>query len=177
MSGQPCEPSIGWTPERIAVASRLWGQRKSATHIARELGGVTRNAVIGKMTRLGVERSAGAATSAPTASTRAPQPSRPRRPRVAAPTVPAGPVAEPEHQAEPAALGAAEPLMLKVHELAARSCRWPIGDPEAGAFGFCGDRCSPGGAYCGAHKRIACVPVPNKRRAVRDLERSLRRYL
>ncbi|MCB9958576.1 MAG: global cell cycle regulator GcrA-like protein [Rhodospirillaceae bacterium] len=45
---------MGWTDERIARLSELWGTGKSASEIAEILGGVTRNAVIGKAHRLGL---------------------------------------------------------------------------------------------------------------------------
>lgn len=45
-----------WTPEREAVLRRMWGEGRSASEIARELGGVTRHGVIGKGHRLGLGR-------------------------------------------------------------------------------------------------------------------------
>mgnify|MGYP001307963677 CR=1 FL=1 len=45
---------MDWTEERIDLLRRLWGQGQSASQIAEQLGGVTRNAVIGKAHRLGL---------------------------------------------------------------------------------------------------------------------------
>lgn len=53
-----------WTPEREDLARRLWGEGKSAAHIARELGGVTRVAVIGKVHRMGLGRESAVEISA-----------------------------------------------------------------------------------------------------------------
>lgn len=53
-----------WTPEREDLARRLWGEGKSAAHIARELGGVTRLAVIGKVHRMGLGRESAVEISA-----------------------------------------------------------------------------------------------------------------
>ena len=47
--------SQSWTDERIDRLKALWGQGKTASHIAEELGGVSRNAVIGKAHRLGLQ--------------------------------------------------------------------------------------------------------------------------
>ena len=43
---------MDWTDDRVALLKRLWGEGKTAAEIASELGGVTRNAVIGKAHRL-----------------------------------------------------------------------------------------------------------------------------
>src|ERR1041385_458667 len=45
---------MGWTDERVAQLTKLWADGLSASQIAAELGGITRNAVIGKVHRLGL---------------------------------------------------------------------------------------------------------------------------
>ncbi len=45
---------MSWTEERVATLTKMWGEGQSASQIAKELGGVTRNAVIGKVHRLGL---------------------------------------------------------------------------------------------------------------------------
>ncbi len=52
---------MSWTDERVETLKKLWGEGQSASQIAKELGGVTRNAVIGKVHRLGLSNRAGAA--------------------------------------------------------------------------------------------------------------------
>lgn len=52
---------MSWTDERVDVLKTMWGEGKSASQIAKELGGVTRNAVIGKVHRLGLSNRASAA--------------------------------------------------------------------------------------------------------------------
>ncbi len=49
---------MSWTDERVDVLKTMWGEGKSASQIAKELGGVTRNAVIGKVHRLGLSNRA-----------------------------------------------------------------------------------------------------------------------
>ena len=57
---------MSWTDDRVETLKRMWGEGQSASAIAKELGGVTRNAVIGKVHRLGLSnRSGGAAPAAP----------------------------------------------------------------------------------------------------------------
>ena len=45
---------MSWTDDRVETLKRMWGEGLSASQIAKELGGVTRNAVIGKVHRLGL---------------------------------------------------------------------------------------------------------------------------
>ena len=66
---------MSWTDERVELLKKMWGEGQSASQIAKELGGVTRNAVIGKVHRLGLSNRAGAApapTAAPAVETAAP---------------------------------------------------------------------------------------------------------
>src|SRR5476651_1425507 len=67
---------MGWTDERVEVLKKLWLDGHSASQIAKQLGGVTRNAVIGKVHRLGLSgRAAPSHPSRPTFKT--PRPPRP----------------------------------------------------------------------------------------------------
>ncbi len=45
---------MSWTDDRVEILKKMWGEGQSASQIAKELGGVTRNAVIGKVHRLGL---------------------------------------------------------------------------------------------------------------------------
>jgi len=106
---------VSWTEERIDTLKKMWDSGMTATQIAEELGGVSRNAVIGKAHRLGLqsrpspvkpnEPKAEAAAPAPRPAALAapsPQPAAPRvaETRAAAPTAPS---AAPEPKSEPAA--------------------------------------------------------------------------
>ena len=142
---------LTWTDDRVEQLKKLWEGGLSASQIAAELGNVTRNAVIGKVHRLGL---AGRAS-----------PSRSERPRVAmAPKttslrthVPAAPVVE------------EDPLQLEdgnfatVLTISDRMCRWPIGDPAASEFHFCGRSPKEGSPYCEAHARKAYQPQQQRR--------------
>ncbi len=57
---------MSWTDERVELLKKMWGEGQSASQIAKELGGVTRNAVIGKVHRLGLSNRT---TGAPVAAT------------------------------------------------------------------------------------------------------------
>ncbi|MEP3053700.1 GcrA family cell cycle regulator [Ascidiaceihabitans sp.] len=55
---------MSWTDDRVELLKKMWGEGQSASQIAKELGGVTRNAVIGKVHRLGLSNRAGSAGAA-----------------------------------------------------------------------------------------------------------------
>lgn len=136
---------MGWTEERVEQLKTLWNDGLSASQVARVLGGVTRNAVIGKVHRLGL---AGRANS--TRSDRSRHSSTHKSVVRAAPP-------EPEIVEE-------DPITLEDGSFATvltindRMCRWPIGDPSEGAFHFCGRNPKPGSPYCEAHARKAYQP-------------------
>ncbi len=76
---------MSWTDERVELLKKLWTEGHSASQIAKELGGVTRNAVIGKVHRLGLSNRNGPETepeAAPAKPEPAPAPSRPEAPVV-----------------------------------------------------------------------------------------------
>lgn len=54
---------MSWTDDRVEVLKKLWVEGQSASQIAKELGGVTRNAVIGKVHRLGLSNRATSSSS------------------------------------------------------------------------------------------------------------------
>ncbi len=81
---------MSWTDERVETLKRMWSEGQSASAIAKELGGVTRNAVIGKVHRLGLsnrteEPAEAAAAPAAPASAPAPDKKAVRKPAAAAP--------------------------------------------------------------------------------------------
>jgi GcrA cell cycle regulator len=77
---------MSWTDERVEKLKELWGDGMSASQIAKILGGVTRNAVIGKVHRLGLSNRGAApgGQSAPDDAKPAPKPAKPSHPAKAA---------------------------------------------------------------------------------------------
>ena len=165
---------MGWTDERVELLKKLWQDGLSASQIAKQLGGVTRNAVIGKVHRLGL--SGRAAPSKPAR----PQFKTPRPVRVAtsAPSAPRR-IAEPSQlpHAPPVRYVDEAPGSATVLTLGAHMCKWPIGDPSLESFTFCGRR-TDDGPYCQEHAQVAYQPAQAKKRSsAAELARSLRRYI
>jgi GcrA cell cycle regulator len=141
-----------WTTERIALLKSRIDAGLSCGQIAREIG-VSRNAVIGKANRLGLSRFKSATGGQPE-RTGAPNIARPRfaiqhRTLLALRAKPQLAFAEvPGDSANRCSLS----------ELQQWHCRWPIGDPTAEDFGFCGNKPVDGLPYCPAHARMAYRP-------------------
>src|SRR6056297_638341 len=94
------KPRMSWSDERVELLKRLWGEGQSASQIAKELGGVTRNAVIGKVHRLGLSNRNGSAPVANAAPAAAPEAEAPKAAAKPAPKPAAKPSAPAEANGE-----------------------------------------------------------------------------
>lgn len=97
---------MSWSDERVELLKKMWGEGQSASQIAKELGGVTRNAVIGKVHRLGLSNRSGTGKSADGANAK-PEAKPAAKPK-AKPAKPAAKPAPEEPQADPPAAAAAQ---------------------------------------------------------------------
>ncbi|MEM6624681.1 MAG: GcrA family cell cycle regulator [Pseudomonadota bacterium] len=183
---------MSWTDERVEKLRELWGEGKSASQIAKELGGVTRNAVIGKVHRLGLSNRATAgsddakpaeaakpkpapaakepvAEAKPAAEAQPPAPVTPQRripPQIRDASQPRAPGAPtPEEEAARATLVEIQKFAKRISllELTERTCKWPIGDPTDDDFAFCGLPAVPGKPYCEHHVAVAFQPMSSRR--------------
>src|SRR5215211_7538323 len=163
---------MSWTDERVEMLKKLWSDGLSASQIAAELGGITRNAVIGKVHRLGLSGRAKSPSSA------APRPRKPRTHthmlRVSRPSIRGNTALahayEFDLEREPELLDNVIPLGQRrtLLELTEETCRWPIGDPGQPDFFFCGGQTITGLPYCAYHSRVA-YQAPHMRRERRSL--------
>ena len=168
---------MNWTDERVELLKKLWADGLSASQIATQLGGgVSRNAVIGKVHRLKLsargrtsaaqprQKKAGAASAGKAVA----RSSRPMTTSIGATALQA------QFDVEPIARHALRPMenvvipisrKLALIELTERTCKWPNGDPLAEDFSFCGNEAGESGPYCGYHSRVAYQPASERRRA------------
>jgi len=182
---------MSWTDERVELLKKMWTEGQSASQIAKELGGVTRNAVIGKVHRLGLSnRAGGASTPAPEKkAAKAPAAKKPaakKEPAAKAPVkekvievtvaprkpiVPAGQPLPPQPSANeisPERLANVREVektakKISLMDLTERTCKWPIGDPATDDFWFCGLAVQQGKPYCEAHVSVAFQPMSSRR--------------
>jgi GcrA cell cycle regulator len=143
-------PSIvqTWTTERIEALKIHFQAGLSCREIANEIG-VSRNAVIGKISRLNLTRDKGVLRTRKEPSN-SPRPRGAQRLRqILMKSFPSE--AEPETADEPIQNG----HTCSLFELSEVTCRWPISSPGQADFCFCGNTPVEGQPYCVGHSRLA----------------------
>lgn len=169
---------MNWTDERVDLLRKLWSEGLSASQIAAQLGGVSRNAVIGKVHRLKLS-SRGRTTAAPVRQKKAAAAAsgmkstvrtahRPMTTSIGATALQA------QFDAEPVARHVVRPVenvvipisrRLQLIQLNEKTCKWPNGDPLQEDFSFCGNDPAETGPYCTYHSRIAFQPASERRKS------------
>jgi len=159
---------MSWTDERVELLKKLWSDGLSASQIAAQMGGVTRNAVIGKVHRLSLSGRARPASSVP-------RPRRMRSPSMHRTTrtfINGNTVMKTHAQPAPRRLPAPVPiedivvpisLNISLLSLTDAMCKWPIGDPAGEQFHFCGHKNWNSLPYCEYHSRLAYQPADRRR--------------
>jgi GcrA cell cycle regulator len=139
-----------WTTERVELLKRHFEAGLSCREIADQIG-VSRNAVIGKISRLNLKRQ----KDGPVRSARKEAAKTPRSRAIAALRLR---LLKPE-SAEPPSMIDDEPIhnghTCSLFELNQETCRWPISTPGAPDFCFCGNPPIEGLPYCAGHTRLA----------------------
>ena len=179
---------MSWTEEKVELLRQLWLDGKSASQVSAVLGaGLTRNAVIGKVHRLGLAgraksptaQSASGVVRTPAAVRRAT--ARPAA-HIAGATMVRGNTVlavavDAELEAQPARLAEeiVVPMSLKVTivDLKESMCKWPLGDPTSPDFRYCGSPAYGGCPYCQHHGKLAYQPVQDRRRERDHARRAL----
>ncbi|MBX4335372.1 GcrA family cell cycle regulator [Bartonella raoultii] len=173
---------MSWTCERVELLKKFWSEGLSASQIAAQLGGVSRNAVIGKVHRLklpGRGKTAQGNTRAQKVSV-GENLSSPRGRRASSTVSPIeavnieAPALKVEFVAEEdvaeidtsAKSNVVVPIsrQLNLLQLSENTCRWPVGDPLSSDFHFCGADSGENSPYCAFHAKIAFQPVSERRR-------------
>ena len=165
---------MSWTEERVELLRKLWDEGLSASRIAADLGGgVTRNAVIGKVHRLGLSGRVKTQAAASTARARPKAPAgRPQGPQRPMPLTHGNTALA--MQTRPAPMPVARsfgsdnvvPMAenVTIMDLRETMCRWPVGDPASSEFRYCGGKAPIGeGPYCAFHSRMAYQPTQDRR--------------
>lgn len=159
-----------WTPAEIQKLKTLWDEGFSGSEIATKFRGLTRNAIIGKAHRLGLQPRKAAHRSAKAKAKKTTPKRRKAKPALDGPvcaekSAPKGP--EMGQVVEVSEPSTGELGLLKV---AADKCCWPIGHPGQPGFHFCGcptrDQDAGGGPYCEAHSLLAYRPLRNQPREI-----------
>ena len=145
---------MGWTEEKVTKLKELWGKGNTASQIAEIIGGISRNAVIGKAHRLNLSAKIKTRSAAPnqnfndsTSKTNFLRAKRGRKSKFKSLII--------EKDFEPE-----NPKQLE--ELDENSCKWPIGHPDEKSFYFCGRSSLKDFSYCKLHLLYAYQPKGKK---------------
>lgn len=161
-----------WGQEESDLLTQMWtSQKSSASKIAAALEErfgrpFSRNAVIGRAHRLGLQGQGAPSGGFWTAKEKKPKAPKEKTVKAAAAAL----IARPPPAAFDMADGnfmaiGAEPVTIPVSdrigvmELRGGMCRWPIGDPLTDDFTFCGEACDIARSYCAGHREIAYRPI------------------
>ena len=144
---------MSWTEEKVNKLKELWGKGQSASQIAELLGGVSRNAVIGKAHRLNLE------ARAPSKQSSLPK-SRENRQIIKRSPAPMSRKAKFQSILLDKNFEAENPKSLE--ELTEETCKWPIGHPNEEKFYFCGRKPEGDFPYCKLHVLYAFQPKNQK---------------
>ena len=144
---------MSWTDEKVAKLKELWGKGSTASQIAEIIGGISRNAVIGKAHRLNLSAKIKTRTATSNHNFE-------------------NSLVEKENKNKRSRKGKFRSLIIEkdfepenpkqLEELDENSCKWPIGHPDEKSFYFCGRSSLKDFSYCKLHLLYAYQPKGKK---------------
>ena len=159
---------MSWNEEKVEKLKELWGKGSTASQIAEIIGGISRNAVIGKAHRLNLSskiKTRNASSSQNFDNVSEETSSKQRRSRKSKfQSLIIEKDFEPENP-------------KKLEELDESSCKWPIGHPEEQSFYFCGRSSLKDFSYCKLHLLYAYQPKGRKEEPVADKDDEVPQYI
>ena len=159
---------MSWNEEKVEKLKELWGKGSTASQIAEIIGGISRNAVIGKAHRLNLSskiKTRNASSSQNFDNSSEENSSKQRRGRKSKfQSLIIEKDFEPENP-------------KKLEELDESSCKWPIGHPEEESFYFCGRSSLKDFSYCKLHLLYAYQPKGRKEEPVAEKDEETPQYI
>ena len=159
---------MSWNEEKVEKLKELWGKGSTANQIAEIIGGISRNAVIGKAHRLNLSskiKTRNASSSQSFDNSLEENSSKQKRGRKSKfQSLIIEKDFEPENP-------------KKLEELDESSCKWPVGHPEEQSFYFCGRSSLKDFSYCKLHLLYAYQPKGRKEEPVADKDEEAPQYI
>ena len=158
---------MSWNEEKISKLKELWGNGSTASQIAEIIGGISRNAVIGKAHRLSLSskiktRNASSSQSFDNSS----EENNSKQTQVRKSKFKSLLIEKDFEPENP----------KKLEELDEESCKWPIGHPEEKLFYFCGRSSLKDFSYCKLHLLYAYQPKGKREEITTDKEEEVSQY-
>ena len=144
---------MSWTEEKVAKLKELWGKGNTASQIAEIIGGISRNAVIGKAHRLNLSAKIKTRTATSSQNFDNSYEEKNAKTRKIRRSKFKSLIIEKDFEPE-------NPKQLE--ELDESSCKWPIGHPDEKSFYFCGRSSLKDFSYCKLHLLYAYQPKGKK---------------
>jgi len=159
---------MSWNEEKVEKLKELWGKGSTASQIAEIIGGISRNAVIGKAHRLNLSskiktRNTSSSQNFDNSSEQnSSKQKRDKKSKFQSLIIEKD--FEPENP-------------KKLEELDESSCKWPVGHPEEQSFYFCGRSSLKNFSYCKLHLLYAYQPKGRKEEPVVDKDEEAPQYI
>ena len=159
---------MSWNEEKISKLKSLWGNGNTASQIAEIIGGISRNAVIGKAHRLNLSSKIKNRTTSSSQSFESGSEENNSKQRLLRKSKFKSLLIEKDFEAE---------NPKKLEELDESSCKWPVGHPEEKSFYFCGRSSLKDFSYCKLHLLYAYQPKGRKEEPATDKNEEVPQYI
>ena len=159
---------MSWNDEKVGKLKELWGKGNTASQIAEIIGGISRNAVIGKAHRLNLSSKIKTRNASPSQSFDSSSEENNSKQKQGRKSKFKSLLIEKDFEPE---------NPKKLEELDENSCKWPVGHPEEESFYFCGRSSLKDFSYCKLHLLYAYQPKGKKEEPTTDKVEDTPRYI
>ena len=159
---------MSWNEEKVSKLKELWGKGSTASQIANIIGGLSRNAVIGKAHRLNLSSKIKTRNTSSSQNLGGNSEENNSKQKLGKKSKFKSLLIENDFEPE---------NPKKLEELDESSCKWPIGHPEEKSFYFCGRSSLKDFSYCKLHLLYAYQPKGRKEEPATDKEEEAPQYI